>query len=88
MDFEEFSGLSRREINEIGTAFMERLHELIYTKPMIYTDAFAADSIWDENFAEYPLWAADYGAYEPDITRVSPTAGAVSSLLTTEEYAE
>lgn len=70
MDFEEFSGLSRREINEIGTAFMERLHELIYTKPMIYTDAFAADSIWDENFAEYPLWAADYGAYEPDITRV------------------
>lgn len=70
MDFEEFSGLSRREINEIGTAFMERLHELIYTRPMIYTDAFAADSVWDEHFAEYPLWAADYGAYEPDITRV------------------
>lgn len=70
MDFEEFSGLSRSEVNEIGKTFITRLHELTYARPLIYTDAYAADSLWDEEFSEYPLWAADYGAYEPDITRV------------------
>ena len=70
MDFENFSGLSIREVNRIGTAFIEELHRRSGILPMIYTDAYAADNVWDDEFKKYPLWAADYDVYEPDITRV------------------
>ncbi|MGN0468455.1 MAG: GH25 family lysozyme [Acutalibacteraceae bacterium] len=67
MDFEEFSGLSVKEIREIGLAFMKALEERTRILPIIYSDAYAASYVWGEDFARYPLWVADYGPTEPDV---------------------
>ena len=69
MDFEDFSGLSVSTVNAIGRAFMEELESLTGYAPLLYTDAYAADSIWDESFGKYPLWAAEYGPEEPIIEK-------------------
>lgn len=68
MDFEAFSNLSRSEINRIGLAFLQELHRLTGVRPMLYTDAYNANQIWDTPMGEYPLWAADYGVAAPGVT--------------------
>lgn len=68
MDFEDFSGLSVRAVNAIGVAFLERLAQVTGTTPMLYSDAYAADAVWGPSLGAYPLWAADYGPGEPDVT--------------------
>lgn len=68
MDFEDFSGLSVREVNAIGLAFLEELEERTGVTPVLYSDAYAADHVWGSALGAYPLWAADYGPSEPDIT--------------------
>ncbi len=68
MDFEDFSGLSRAEVRSIGLAFIRALEEQTRVKPLLYSDAYAASYIWGEEFASYPLWVADYGPTEPDVT--------------------
>lgn len=68
MDFENFSGLSRDQVNQIGKAFMEKLEEETGLRPVIYTNANAANRTWSETFGKYPLWAAEYGPSEPEIT--------------------
>lgn len=60
MDFESFGSLSAEQINAIGAAFLSTLAEKTGVTPAIYTDAFAAGSIWDSSFSAYPLWVADY----------------------------
>lgn len=42
MDFEDFSGMEREDINEIGLTFLEELERLTKITPMIYTDASSA----------------------------------------------
>lgn len=68
MDFEEFSGLSHTQINAIGKAFLEELESLTGVKPMLYTDAYAANTLWEERFGAYPLWVANYDVSEPEVT--------------------
>ena len=68
MDFENFSGLSRAEVNAVGLAFLQELEEQTGQRPLVYTDAYAADTVWQGGVGKYPLWAADYGPGEPDIT--------------------
>lgn len=65
MDFESFPGLSREEINEIGSAYLERLEELLGYTPAIYTDVNNIETIWDASFSQYPLWVAEYGTGLP-----------------------
>lgn len=60
MDFETFGDLSKEEINAIGRTFLTTLAEKTDLVPAIYTDAYAAGSIWDSGFSSYPLWVADY----------------------------
>lgn len=60
MDFEDFSGMEREDINEIGLTFLEELERLTKITPMIYTDASSAKTIWSDAFSKYPLWLADY----------------------------
>lgn len=60
MDYENFDGLEREDINAIGLAFLEELERLSGVTPMIYSDAYSAQSIWDDRFAKFPLWLADY----------------------------
>lgn len=67
MDFEEYSGLSAREIRAIGLSFMRALEERTRIRPMLYTDAYAASFVWGEEFARYDLWVADYGPTQPDV---------------------
>ena len=71
MDFEDFSGMEREDINEIGLTFLEELERLTKITPMIYTDASSAKTIWSDAFSKYPLWLADYSErdeFPPDIT--------------------
>lgn len=60
MDYENFNGLEREDINEIGIAFLQELESLSGITPMIYTDASVAETIWTDAFSRYPLWLADY----------------------------
>ena len=68
MDFEKFSGLSREQINSIGLAFLQELERLTGVKPMLYTDAYAANEVWQESLGDYPLWVAEYGPESPEVT--------------------
>lgn len=68
MDFENFSGLSREQVNSIGLAFLQELERLTGVKPMLYTDAYAANEIWQESLSAYPLWVAEYGPASPEVT--------------------
>lgn len=68
MDFEEFGSLGKNGINLVGLAFMQKLRELTGIVPMLYTDAYNASETWDWNFAQFPLWVADYDAEEPYVT--------------------
>lgn len=68
MDFEEFGSLGKNGINIVGLAFMQKLQELTGIVPILYTDAYNASETWDWNFAQFPLWVADYDAEEPYVT--------------------
>ncbi len=68
MDFEDFSGLTRSQVNAIGLAFLEELEARTGVTPVLYTDAYAADAVWDAALGAYPLWAANYGVSQPDVT--------------------
>ena len=68
MDFEEFDSLGKNGINIVGLAFMQKLRELTGIVPILYTDAYNASETWDWNFAQFPLWVADYSAEEPYVT--------------------
>lgn len=67
MDFGERSGLSTAQFNAIALAFMEELAARTGVTPMLYTDAYGADRVYDERFGRYPLWVANYGVSEPDV---------------------
>ena len=66
MDFEQ-SGGSTARLNEVALAFLKELERLTGSTPMLYTDAYAADRVWDSALWSYPLWVADYGPSEPDV---------------------
>lgn len=68
MDFEEFGSLGKNGINLVGLAFMQKLRELTGIVPILYTDAYNASETWGWNFAQFPLWVADYDAEEPYVT--------------------
>ena len=65
MDFENLSGLTAEESNQIARAYLEQLESRLGHKPAVYSDAYDAASIWRSNLTDYPLWVADYGVREP-----------------------
>ena len=68
MDYESFRGLPSSQINAVAIAFLEELERLTGQLPMVYSDSYNASSVFDETLSRYPLWAAEYGPDEPDIT--------------------
>lgn len=68
MDFESFGDLSREETNAVALAFLVELEELTGQIPMVYSDAYNANEVFDQSVARWPLWAAEYGPSEPVIT--------------------
>lgn len=66
MDFEVFGDLSIAEINEISKVFLETVQELSGKECVIYSDAYNAREIFDEELArKYAIWVADYFVEEP-----------------------
>lgn len=65
MDFEEFGNLSQEEINAIGLEFVRRLEELTNKPVIIYSNTYAARTIWNGKITKYPLWVAEYGVSKP-----------------------
>ena len=66
MDFETFGDLSRDEINRISEVFLETVQKLSEKECIIYSDAFNASEVFNENLArKYAIWVADYFATEP-----------------------
>ena len=66
MDFESFGDLNVGEINQISKVFLERVQELSGKECVIYSDAYNAREIFDEELAtKYVIWVADYFVSEP-----------------------
>jgi len=68
MDFEQLSGLSKKEANDIARIYMETLERLIGYKPAFYSNAYDCENVWDRELTKYPLWIADYGVEHPYTT--------------------
>lgn len=67
MDFESFDSLTKDQINDISTAFLQELREVTGKRVAIYSDANNATNTFDARLAVYPLWIADYGVARPDM---------------------
>ncbi len=65
MDFEQVAGLTKREANAIARAYMRELHRLTGYKPIVYSNAYDTQTLWEDSLARYPLWVADYGREAP-----------------------
>ena len=66
MDFENFGNLTKDEINNISTAFLEKVKALTNKDVVIYSDASNARNIFDLELANsYPLWIAEYDVSSP-----------------------
>lgn len=66
MDFESFGNLSKQEINNISTVFLDEVKRLSGKEAVIYSDAYNARFTFNEELAEeYPIWVADYDVTEP-----------------------
>lgn len=68
LDIEELSGLSDAQASAIAVAFLEELETLTGQHPMVYANAYDASDVLDGSVARWPLWAADYGPAQPDVT--------------------
>ncbi len=68
MDFENLSGLSASEAVSIAEAYLEKLEDLTGHTPVVYSDAYDAESVWKSSLKKYPLWIADYGVKKPYTT--------------------
>ncbi len=60
VDFEQFSGLTKAETNDIAIAFIETLAEHTNTTPMFYSSSYRTASLWEDALTRYPLWVANY----------------------------
>ncbi|MCX4327449.1 MAG: GH25 family lysozyme [Lachnospiraceae bacterium] len=68
MDFEEFGTLDYHEIQNISLEFLSVLETKTGHRPVIYSDASNAASVFDNgHLRKYPLWIAQYGAERPDM---------------------
>ncbi|WP_294466425.1 GH25 family lysozyme [uncultured Anaerofustis sp.] len=65
MDFEQLTGLSKKEANDIARVYMDTLEKLMKIKPAFYSNAYDCESVWEEDLTKYPLWVADYGVERP-----------------------
>lgn len=67
MDFEQFGGLGKQEINNISRTFLIKVKELTGKDVIIYSDAYNARNTFSEELAkDYPLWIAEYGVSSPN----------------------
>lgn len=65
MDFEQVSGLSKEQANRIALAYLRELHRLTGYRPVVYSDDYDAETLWQSALSRYPLWIADYRRGSP-----------------------
>ncbi|NLU24036.1 MAG: LysM peptidoglycan-binding domain-containing protein [Clostridiales bacterium] len=66
MDYESYGGLSDSAINAVGLAFLEKLAALTGVTPVVYSDAYRTQTLWNAAYGAYPLWVAEYnGGAQP-----------------------
>lgn len=65
MDFEQVAGLTKAQANRIALAYLRELQNLTGYRPVVYSDAYDAQTLWSKSVARYPLWIADYGESTP-----------------------
>lgn len=64
MDYEEFGGVGREEINNIARVFLENVRILTGKQIIVYSDLSNAQNTFNEEIANnYQLWLAYYGNY-------------------------
>lgn len=64
MDYEQFNGIGREQVNEIAMAFMQKLKELTKKQVIIYSDLYNTESTFSKQLASQgELWIAYYGDY-------------------------
>ena len=65
MDFEYLHGMNSQEITRIALAFLQELEQLTGRQPAVYTNTSMASTVYEKEFAQYPLWIAQWGASNP-----------------------
>ena len=59
LDVEELEGLTKTKLRQRMRVWLDAIEQGTGKKPIIYTAAFMQDAVGTE-FADYPLWAANY----------------------------
>lgn len=76
MDFEIFGDLTVEQINQISSAFLQKVQSLTGKEVIIYSDAFNSSNTFGPQLAsQYPLWVAQYDVTSPDLGNWSTYEG-------------
>lgn len=64
MDYEQFNGINKEEINRIALAFIQKVKELTEKQVITYSDLYNSESTFNNETANQgELWIAYYGDY-------------------------
>ena len=64
LDYEQFNGVSKEQINQIALAFIQKVKELTKKQVIIYSDLYNSESTFNTELANQgELWIAYYGDY-------------------------
>lgn len=65
LDYEQFGGVNKEQINQIAMAFIQKVKELTKKQVIIYSDLYNTESTFSRELAEQgELWLAYYGDYK------------------------
>lgn len=65
LDYEQFGGTNKEEINQIAMAFIQRVKELTKKQVIVYSDLYNSENIFNDQLSSQgELWLAYYGDYE------------------------
>ncbi len=65
MDYEQFDGVSIEQVNQIATAFMQKLKKLTKKQVIVYSDLYNSENTFGHELAnQSELWLAYYGNYK------------------------
>ena len=64
LDYEQFGGVDKEQINQIAMAFIQKVKELTKKQVIIYSDLYNSESTFSRELSEQgELWIAYYGDY-------------------------
>ena len=64
MDYEQFNGIDKEQVNQIAMAFIQKVKELTKKQVIIYSDLYNVENTFNSEIASQgELWIAYYGDY-------------------------